>query len=60
MFKSDKQIRRYTYQYYIDRIGILSVKTLKALNEIEQQIDDIKNAVTINDKFRPDLLTDSQ
>lgn len=60
MFKSDKQIRRYTPQYYIDRIGILSVKTLKALNEIEQQIDDIKNAVTINDKFRPDLLTDSQ
>lgn len=60
IFKSGKQIRRYTTQYYLDRIDALSTTTLKALADIEQQIDDIKNAVTINGKFRPDLLTDKQ
>lgn len=60
LFKSDKQIRRFTSEYYIDRIDALSITTLKALSDIEDQIDDIKNAVTINGKFRPDLLTDEQ
>lgn len=60
MFKSDRTIRRFTTEYYIDRIHTLSIPTLRVLTEIERKIDELRTAVTINGKFRPDLLTDDQ
>lgn len=59
-FKGDREIRRFTKQYYIDRINTLSTNTLRKLNELEERIKRITEAVTINGKLRIDLLTEDQ
>lgn len=59
-FKGDREIRRFTKQYYIDRINTLSTTTLRRLNELEERIRRITEAVTINGKLRIDLLTEDQ
>lgn len=41
----DNAERRYTWEYYRDRINTLSVPTLKALERINKQMDDILSTV---------------
>lgn len=52
--------RMFTEKYYIDRINVLSVTTLRAMKSLNSQIMSLKQTVTINGKFRPDLLTKKQ
>lgn len=59
-FKGDREIRKFTKQYYIDRVNTLSIPALRALNAIQQKISDITEAITINGKPRLNLLTEDQ
>lgn len=59
-FKGDREIRKFVKQYYIDRINTLSIPALRALNNIQQKINDITEAITIDGKPRLNLLTEDQ
>lgn len=52
--------RQYTEKYYMDRINSLSVTTLRALDQIQQQVGEIYSVCTINGVVRTDLLTSMQ
>ena len=59
-FMSKYANRRFTREYYAERIDTLSVITLKAVDSLNSQITAIKKSCTINGKFKPNLLTSSQ
>jgi len=59
-FMCEHANRMFTEKYYIDRINIMSVTTLRAMKSLNSQIMSLKQSVTINGKFRPDLLTKKQ
>lgn len=52
--------RQYTEKYYMDRIDQLSVKTLRAMDQIQSQVGEIYSICTINGVVRTDLLTSWQ
>lgn len=57
---SDHAERRYTKQYYLDRVEYLSPSTLRLLNEVQSKINSIRSVATVNGDFRPDMLTNTQ
>ena len=57
---SDHAERRYTKQYYLDRVEYLSPSTLRLLNEVQSKINSIRSVATVNGEFRPDMLTNTQ
>lgn len=59
-FMSKYANRRFTREYYAERIDTLSAITLKAVDSLNSQITAIKKSCTINGKFKPNLLTSSQ
>lgn len=59
-FMSKYANRRFTREYYAERIDTLSAVTLKAVDSLNSQITAIKKSCTINGKFKPNLLTNSQ
>lgn len=59
-FMSKYANRRFTREYYAERIDTLSAITLKAVDSLNSQITAIKKSCTINGKFKPNLLTNSQ
>lgn len=59
-FKGDREIRKFTKQYYIDRVHMLSIPALRALNAIQEKINDITEAITIDGKPKLNLLTEDQ
>lgn len=59
-FICDHANRRFTKEYYLSRIDILSPSTLRILDQFSKKINQLKNAATINGKFRPDLLSSKQ
>lgn len=59
-FMSKYTNRRFTREYYAERIDTLSAVTLKAVDSLNSQITAIKKSCTINGKFKPNLLTNSQ
>lgn len=54
---SNNCVRRYTAKYYDAQIGMLSRKTLRAQREIDNQINNIIKAATVDGQLRTDLLT---
>jgi len=57
---SDHAERRYTKQYYLERVEYLSPSTLRLLNEVQSKINSIRSVATVNGEFRPDMLTNTQ
>lgn len=57
---SDHAERRFTKQYYLERIDYLSPSTLRLLNEVQSKINSIRAVATVNGDFRPDMLTNTQ
>lgn len=52
--------RQYTEKYYMERIDALSVKTLRALDSIQQRVGEIYSVCTIKGVVRTDLLSAMQ
>lgn len=52
--------RQYTEKYYMDRIDVLSIPTLLALNRINDDINEIKSSCIVDGKPRYELLTREQ
>lgn len=59
-FMCERTNRRFTYEYYRTRIETLSVKSLKVLDSINNQINEIRKSCTVNGELRLDLLTQAQ
>ena len=56
-WRCENEDRQYTEKYYMERIDALSVKTLKALDSIQQRVGEIYAVCTINGVVRTDLLS---
>ena len=52
--------RQFTERYYKDRIKYLSLDAMRALNRIDQKLEAITGAITINGVPRMDLLSPAQ
>lgn len=59
-FMCERTNRRFTYEYYKTRIETLSIKTLKVLDAINNQINEIRKSCTVDGNLRLDLLTQAQ
>ena len=53
-------VRRFTVAYYDKRIDMLSSTTRKAQTQIQNQINDIIRACTIDGKVHTELLTSTK
>lgn len=59
-FICDHANRRFTKEYYLSRIDTLSPTTIRVLDQFSRKINNLKNSVTVDGKFRPDLLSSKQ
>ena len=59
-FEKDRKIRRYTHAYYVTRIKMLSVPTLRKVENLYNEIAEIRKSATIGGKFMNDRLTTTQ
>lgn len=59
-YRCRNEIRQFTSKYYLERIRTLSIPALNALNEIDGQIQEITDTVTINNVQHLDMLSNDQ
>ncbi len=52
--------RRYTEKYYLERIDHMSAITLRALDNINNQINELRKSCVVDGKFKPNLLSSEQ
>lgn len=59
-WRCEHEDRQYTEKYYMERVDALSVKTLRALDSIQQRVGEIYSVCTIKGVVRTDLLSAMQ